>query len=56
MSLEYFRRTRVVIRTRHSMAYQAARAMADNHIGSMHSSLRSCNRDSISVSTGRIVP
>jgi CBS domain-containing protein/uncharacterized protein (DUF2267 family) len=35
MSLERFRRTRMVVLTRHSMAYQAARAMADNHIGSV---------------------
>lgn len=35
MSLERFRRTRMVVLTRRSMAYQAARAMADNHIGSV---------------------
>ena len=35
MSLERFRRTRMVVLARHSMAYQAARAMADNHIGSV---------------------
>jgi CBS domain-containing protein len=35
MSLERFRRTRMVVVTRRSMAYQAARAMADNHIGSV---------------------
>jgi CBS domain-containing protein len=35
MSLERFRRTRMVVLSRHSTAYQAARAMADNHIGSV---------------------
>ena len=35
MSLEPFRRTRMVILTRQSKIYQAARAMADNHIGSV---------------------
>ena len=35
MSLESFRRTRMVILTRQSKIYQAARAMADNHIGSV---------------------
>ena len=35
MSLERFRRTRMVILTRAAMSYQAARAMADNHIGSV---------------------
>jgi CBS domain-containing protein/uncharacterized protein (DUF2267 family) len=35
MSLERFRRTRMIVLTRRSMAYQAARAMADNHIGSV---------------------
>jgi CBS domain-containing protein/uncharacterized protein (DUF2267 family) len=35
MSLEPFRRTRMVVLTKLAMAYQAARAMADNHIGSV---------------------
>ena len=35
MSLERFRRTRMVVLTRRSTAYQAARAMADNHIGAV---------------------
>jgi hypothetical protein len=35
MSLERFRRTRMVVLAPNSMAYQAARAMADNHIGSV---------------------
>lgn len=35
MSLERFRRTRMVVLNRGSMVYQAARAMADNHIGSV---------------------
>lgn len=35
MSLERFRRTRMVILTPRSTAYQAARAMADNHIGAI---------------------
>lgn len=35
MSLEPFRRTRMVILTRQSKIYQAARAMADNHIGAV---------------------
>lgn len=35
MSLERFRRTRMVILTRQSKVYQAARAMADSHIGSV---------------------
>jgi len=35
MSLEPFRRTRMVILTRQSKIYQAARAMADNQIGSV---------------------
>jgi CBS domain-containing protein/uncharacterized protein (DUF2267 family) len=35
MSLEQFRRTRIVILNRGSTAYQAARAMADNHIGAV---------------------
>ncbi|MGA9869455.1 MAG: DUF2267 domain-containing protein [Acetobacteraceae bacterium] len=35
MSLERFRRTRMVVLGRSSMAYQAARAMADNHIGAV---------------------
>jgi CBS domain-containing protein/uncharacterized protein (DUF2267 family) len=35
MSLEQFRRTRMVILSRQSMAHQAARAMADNHIGAV---------------------
>src|SRR5690348_14156993 len=35
MSLERFRRTRMVVLNRRSMAYQAARAMADNHIGAV---------------------
>ncbi|WP_348640567.1 CBS domain-containing protein [Chelativorans sp. Marseille-P2723] len=35
MSLERFRRTRMVILNASSTAYQAARAMADNHIGAV---------------------
>jgi CBS domain-containing protein/uncharacterized protein (DUF2267 family) len=35
MSLERFRKTRMVILTRQSKAYQAARAMADSHIGAV---------------------
>jgi CBS domain-containing protein len=35
MSLERFRRTDLVVLTRQSKAYQAARAMADNHIGAV---------------------
>lgn len=35
MSLERFRRTRMIVLNRRSMAYQAARAMADNHIGAV---------------------
>jgi CBS domain-containing protein/uncharacterized protein (DUF2267 family) len=35
MSLEHFRRTRMVVLTQSSLAYQAARAMADNHIGAV---------------------
>ena len=35
MSLERFRRTRMVVLAPRSMAYQAARAMAANHIGSV---------------------
>lgn len=35
MSLERFRRTRMVILSRRSMAYRAARVMADNHIGAV---------------------
>jgi CBS domain-containing protein/uncharacterized protein (DUF2267 family) len=35
MSLERFRRRKMVVLNRRSMAYQAARAMADNHIGSV---------------------
>ena len=35
MTLEQFRRTKMVMLNRQSMAYQAARAMADNHIGSV---------------------
>jgi CBS domain-containing protein/uncharacterized protein (DUF2267 family) len=35
MSLESFRRTRMVILTRQAKIYQAARAMADNHIGAV---------------------
>jgi len=35
MTLERFRRTKMVMLNRQSMAYQAARAMADNHIGSV---------------------
>ena len=35
MSLEQFRRTRMVILSRQSMAHQAARAMADDHIGAV---------------------
>lgn len=35
MSLEPFRRTRMVILSRQAKIYQAARAMADNHIGAV---------------------
>ena len=35
MSLEGFRRSRMIVLSRNSMAFQAARAMADNHIGSV---------------------
>lgn len=35
MSLERFRRTRIVILPKRAPAYQAARAMEDNHIGSV---------------------
>lgn len=35
MSLERFRRTRMVVLNQKSLAYQAARAMEDNHIGSV---------------------
>ena len=35
MSLDRFRRTKIVVLSRQSMTYQAARAMADNHIGSV---------------------
>lgn len=35
MSLERFRRSRMVVLAQSAMAYQAARAMADNHIGSV---------------------
>lgn len=35
MSLDRFRRTRMVIMAPHALAYQAARAMADNHVGSI---------------------
>lgn len=35
MSLERFRRTRMVVLSRRAMAYQAAWAMADNHIGAV---------------------
>ncbi len=35
MSLERFRRTKLVVLNQRSMAYQAARAMEDNHIGSV---------------------
>ena len=35
MSLERFRRTRMVILPKRAMAYQAARAMEDNHIGAI---------------------
>jgi CBS domain-containing protein/uncharacterized protein (DUF2267 family) len=35
MSLERFRRTKLVTLNRQSKAYQAARAMADNHIGAV---------------------
>jgi CBS domain-containing protein/uncharacterized protein (DUF2267 family) len=35
MSLERFRRTRMVVLTPSSLAYQAARAMTDNHIGAI---------------------
>ncbi len=35
MSLERFRRMRMVVLNQHSLAYQAARAMEDHHIGSV---------------------
>lgn len=35
MTLERFRRNRMVVLTHQAMAYQAARAMADNHVGSV---------------------
>ena len=35
MSLERFRRTKMVVLNQQSLAYQAARAMEDNHIGSI---------------------
>lgn len=35
MSLERFRRTKMVVLTRETRVYQAARAMADNHIGAV---------------------
>jgi len=35
MSLDHFRRTRLVVLTPRSTVYQAARAMADNHIGAV---------------------
>ena len=35
MSLEHFRRTKLVILSRNERAYQAARAMADNHVGAV---------------------
>lgn len=35
MSLERFRKTRIVVLTAQSAAYQAARAMMDNHIGAV---------------------
>jgi hypothetical protein len=35
MSLERFRRTRMIVLNRRSTAYQAARAMEDNHIGAV---------------------
>lgn len=35
MSLERFRRSRMVVLSHDAMAYQAARAMADNHIGAV---------------------
>ena len=35
MSLERYRRTKIVIMNPQSMVYQAARAMEDNHIGSV---------------------
>jgi uncharacterized protein (DUF2267 family) len=35
MSIERFRRTRMVILPKRAMAYQAARAMEDNHIGAV---------------------
>jgi CBS domain-containing protein/uncharacterized protein (DUF2267 family) len=35
MSLERFRRARMIVLTSRATAYQAARAMADNHIGSV---------------------
>jgi CBS domain-containing protein/uncharacterized protein (DUF2267 family) len=35
MSLERFRRSKLVILSRNDRAYQAARAMADNHVGSV---------------------
>lgn len=41
MSLERFRRSRMIVLNNRSTAYQAARAMADNHIGSVLVSGRS---------------
>ena len=35
MSLDRFRRTKIVTLNREEKAYQAARAMADNHIGAV---------------------
>jgi len=35
MSLEQFRRTKLIVLAPQAMAYQAARAMADNHVGSI---------------------
>jgi len=35
MSRERFRRTKLVTLNRQAKAYQAARAMADNHIGAV---------------------
>lgn len=35
MTLERFRRTKMIVLAPNSMAYQAARAMADNHVGSI---------------------
>jgi CBS domain-containing protein len=35
MSLERFRRTKMVVLNRRTLAFQAARAMADNHVGAI---------------------